>query len=67
MKIVCTVGLPATNVDALQRGGRAIQQSNDDALFVIFLVVEKFSSELQFKPEPSRTEPQVQFEVQKIS
>ena len=30
-------------------------------------MVEKFSSELQFEPEPSRTEPQVQFEVQKIS
>ena len=30
-------------------------------------MVEKFSPELQFEPEPSRIEPQVQFEVQKIS
>jgi hypothetical protein len=36
VKIVCNVGLPATIVDALQRGGRAIRQSDDDALFVIF-------------------------------
>ena len=31
------------------------------------LVVEKFSSELQFEPEPSRTELQVQFKVWKFS
>jgi hypothetical protein len=36
VKIVCTVGLPTTIVDGLQRGGRAIRQSNEDALFVIF-------------------------------
>jgi superfamily II DNA or RNA helicase len=36
VKIVCTVGLPATIVDALQRGGRAIRRTNNDALFVIF-------------------------------
>ena len=33
----------------------------------MIVVVEKFSPELQFEPEPSRTEPQVQFKVQKIS
>jgi hypothetical protein len=36
VKIVCTVGLPATIVDALQRGGRAVRRTSDDALFVIF-------------------------------
>jgi hypothetical protein len=36
VKIVCTVGLPATIVDALQMGRHAIRQSDDDALFVIF-------------------------------
>jgi hypothetical protein len=33
---VCTVGLPTTTVDPLQRGGRALRNSNKDALFVIF-------------------------------
>ena len=32
----------------------------------LLLVVEKFSSELQFEPEPSRTELQVQFKVWKF-
>jgi hypothetical protein len=37
VKIVCTAGLPETIVDALQRGGRAIQiASTEDALFVVF-------------------------------
>ena len=31
-----------------------------------WIVVEKFSSELQFEPKPSRTEPQVQFKIWKI-
>ena len=34
--------------------------------FRSLLVVEKFSSELQFEPKPSRTEPQVQFKVWKF-
>ena len=37
VKIVCTVGLPSTIVDALQRGGRAIRiVSVEPALFVVF-------------------------------
>lgn len=36
MKIVCTVGLPSTTTDTLQRGGRAFRSSNEDALFVMF-------------------------------
>ncbi|KAF8906797.1 hypothetical protein CPB84DRAFT_1813709 [Gymnopilus junonius] len=36
MKIVCTVGLPSTTTDTLQRGGCAFQSSNEDALFVMF-------------------------------
>ena len=36
VKIVCTVGLPATTVDTLQRAGRALRNSDKDALFVIF-------------------------------
>ena len=36
-------------------------------MYWIVVVVEKFSSELQFKPEPSRTELQVQFKVWKFS
>jgi hypothetical protein len=36
VKIVCNAGLPATGVDTLQRGGRAIRTGNGDALFVIF-------------------------------
>jgi hypothetical protein len=33
---VCTVGLPGTTVDTLQRAGRAFRNSDVDALFVIF-------------------------------
>ena len=33
---MCTVGLPTTTVDTVQRGGRALCNSNKDALFVIF-------------------------------
>ena len=36
VKIVCTVGLPSTTTDTLQRGGRAFRNSTEDALFVIF-------------------------------
>ena len=36
VQIVCTVGLPTTTVDALQRGGRAFRNSTRDALFLIF-------------------------------
>ena len=36
VKIVCTAGLPATIVEALQRGGRAIRIGDEDALFLIF-------------------------------
>jgi len=36
MKTVCTVGLPSTTTDTLQRGGRAFRNSNEDALFVMF-------------------------------
>ncbi|KAH9069630.1 P-loop containing nucleoside triphosphate hydrolase protein [Lactarius deliciosus] len=36
VKIVCTAGLPGSMVDVLQRGGRALRNSDDDALFVIF-------------------------------
>ncbi|KAH9052274.1 P-loop containing nucleoside triphosphate hydrolase protein [Lactarius vividus] len=36
IKIVCTAGLPASMVDVLQRGGRALRNSSKDALFVIF-------------------------------
>ncbi|KAH8978068.1 P-loop containing nucleoside triphosphate hydrolase protein, partial [Lactarius hatsudake] len=36
VKIVCTAGLPASMVDVLQRGGRALRNSSEDALFVIF-------------------------------
>ena len=36
VKIVCTVGLPGTAVDALQHAGQACRYSNADALFVIF-------------------------------
>ena len=36
VKIVCTAGLPGTMVDILQRGGCALRNSNDDALFVVF-------------------------------
>lgn len=36
VKIVCTVGLPVTVVDALQRGGRAIRVGNEHAIFVVF-------------------------------
>ncbi|KAN0128855.1 P-loop containing nucleoside triphosphate hydrolase protein [Lactarius tabidus] len=36
VKIVCTVGLPGTMVDILQRGGRALRNSDDNTLFVIF-------------------------------
>ncbi|KAF8257378.1 P-loop containing nucleoside triphosphate hydrolase protein, partial [Lactarius quietus] len=34
-KIVCTAGLPGTMVDVLQHGGRALRNSQDDALFII--------------------------------
>ena len=33
---MCTVGLPSTTVDTLQRGGRAFRNSNKNALFVVF-------------------------------
>ncbi|KAF9486495.1 P-loop containing nucleoside triphosphate hydrolase protein [Pholiota conissans] len=36
VQIVCQVGLPATIVDAIQRGGRAIRTGNETALFVVF-------------------------------
>ena len=36
VKIVCTVGLPTTTINILQRGGRAFRNSTEDALFVIF-------------------------------
>lgn len=36
VKIVCTAGLPGTTVDTLQRAGRALRNSDEDALFVIF-------------------------------
>ncbi|KAH8976407.1 P-loop containing nucleoside triphosphate hydrolase protein, partial [Lactarius hatsudake] len=36
VKVVCTVGLPGSMVDVLQRGGRALRNSDEDALFVIF-------------------------------
>jgi superfamily II DNA or RNA helicase len=36
VKIVCTVGLPGTMVDILQHGGRALRNSDNDALFIIF-------------------------------
>ncbi|KAF8263753.1 hypothetical protein EI94DRAFT_1772849 [Lactarius quietus] len=36
VKIVCTAGLPGTMVDILQRGGCALRNSHDDALFVVF-------------------------------
>ena len=36
VKIVCNAGLPATGVDTLQRGGRALRTGDDHALFVIF-------------------------------
>ncbi|KAF9470443.1 hypothetical protein BDN70DRAFT_821377 [Pholiota conissans] len=36
VKIVCTLGLPSTIVDALQRGGRAIRTGDETALFIVF-------------------------------
>lgn len=33
---MCTVGLPTTTVDTVQRGGRALRNSDEDALFIIF-------------------------------
>lgn len=36
VKIVATLGLPSTIVDALQRGGRGIRIGNEHALFVVF-------------------------------
>ncbi len=36
VKIVCTVGLPGTLVDALQRAGRVLRNSGDPAIFVLF-------------------------------
>ncbi|KAH8981064.1 P-loop containing nucleoside triphosphate hydrolase protein [Lactarius akahatsu] len=36
VKIVCTVGLPGTTVDTLQRAGRALRNSDDHAFFIIF-------------------------------
>ncbi|KAH9017400.1 P-loop containing nucleoside triphosphate hydrolase protein [Lactarius hengduanensis] len=36
VKIVCTAGLPGTMVDVLQRAGRALCNSNEDALFIVF-------------------------------
>ena len=36
VKIVCTVGLPGTLVDVLQRAGCALRNSDDPALFVLF-------------------------------
>ncbi len=33
---MCTVGLPGTTVDTLQRAGRALRNSAEDALFIIF-------------------------------
>lgn len=33
---MCTVGLPGTTVDTLQRAGRALRNSDEDALFVLF-------------------------------
>lgn len=41
---MCTVGLPTTTVDTLQRGGRAFCNSAKDALFVIFY--ERWVNEL---------------------
>ncbi|KAF8151358.1 P-loop containing nucleoside triphosphate hydrolase protein [Crassisporium funariophilum] len=36
VKIVATIGLPPTIVDALQRGGRGIRVGDEHALFVVF-------------------------------
>jgi superfamily II DNA or RNA helicase len=36
VKIVCIAGLPGTTVDTLQRAGRALRNSDEDALFVVF-------------------------------
>ena len=36
VKIVCTAGLSGSIVDILQRGGRALRNSDNDALFTIF-------------------------------
>ena len=36
VKIVCTAGLSGSIVDILQRGGCAMRNSDNDALFVIF-------------------------------
>ncbi|RXW12462.1 hypothetical protein EST38_g13391 [Candolleomyces aberdarensis] len=36
VEIVCTVGLPPTGVDAIQRGGRGGRKPGSEALFVIF-------------------------------
>ncbi|KAN0128820.1 P-loop containing nucleoside triphosphate hydrolase protein [Lactarius tabidus] len=36
VKIVCTVGLPGMTVDTLQHAGRALRNSDDNALFIIF-------------------------------
>ncbi|KAN0128795.1 hypothetical protein V8E53_013382 [Lactarius tabidus] len=35
IKIICTAGLPSMMVDILQCGGRALHNSQDDALFII--------------------------------
>jgi superfamily II DNA helicase RecQ len=35
VKIVCTAGLPSTIVNVLQRGGRALRNSQEDVLFII--------------------------------
>ena len=36
VKIVCTAGLPGTTVNTLQCAGRALRNSDEDALFVVF-------------------------------
>ncbi|KAH8983561.1 hypothetical protein EDB86DRAFT_2811389, partial [Lactarius hatsudake] len=36
VKVVCTAGLPGTMVDVMQHGGRALRNSDEDALFVVF-------------------------------
>lgn len=43
---MCTVGLPGTTVDTLQRAGRALRNSDDHAVFIIFY--EPWVHELSF-------------------
>lgn len=63
VKIVCTAGLPGSTVNTLQRAGRALRNSNADALFVIFydpwvkeISLDEYTDDLSADPDRPRSQ-----------